>query len=145
MTNDRLELFDVNVLIAMTLRQHIHHRQAIEHLAVTDRWATSPITEAGWLRLLMNPTVSGRAVPVTEALRAIDSCRARSEWNFIPDDVSLSAPRIDLSVLVGAKQVTHFHLVELAARAGARLTTFDVRLRDALAPVDRHHVRVITA
>lgn len=145
MTNDGLELFDVNVLIALTLRQHVHHRRAIEHLAVTHRWATSPITEAGWLRLLMNPSVSGRPVPAIEALRAIGSFRTRSEWNFVPDDASLSAPQIDVSVLVGAKQVTDFHLVELAAGVGARLTSFDARLRDALAPADRHHVRVLTA
>ena len=144
MSDHPIELFDVNVLTALTLPAHVHHERALAHFRVTPAWATCAITEVGWLRLLMNPVVSGRTVSAVEALRAIASFRARPEWSLLGDAVSLSTPHVDVSVLVGSKQVTDFHLLELVARSGARLATFDVRLQEALAPTDREHVLVIT-
>jgi len=44
---------------------------------------------------------------------------------FVPDDTSLADPAIDLIALSGYRQVTDLHLVNLAARHGLRLVTFD--------------------
>ena len=58
---------------------------------------------------------------------------------------SLSDAMIDLGPLVGTKQVTDFHLVNLAARHDMRMATFDGSLLRSLADADRGHVFVIDA
>ena len=50
---------------------------------------------------------------------------------------------VDTSVLVGHQQVTDLHLVNLAARHGGVLATFDATLPTWLAPADRRHVILI--
>ena len=45
--------------------------------------------------------------------------------------------------MVGTKQVTDFHLVNLVAQNGMRLATFDGSLLRSLAEADRGHVYVI--
>jgi hypothetical protein len=47
--------------------------------------------------------------------------------------------------MVGAKQVTDVHLVNLTAQNGMRLATFDGSLLRSLADADREHVFVIDA
>jgi uncharacterized protein len=61
----------------------------------------------------------------------------------VGDEASLAQPSIDLSALVGHRQVTDLHLVNLAATAGAVLATFDARLPASLAPGDRRHVVLV--
>ena len=64
-------LLDVNVLVALVLDQHVHHVAAHRQFAgVAERWFTTPLTEAGLLRLLLTPAVAGREVAGAEALAA---------------------------------------------------------------------------
>lgn len=56
---------------------------------------------------------------------------------------SLVDSALDLTGLIGHRQVTDLHLLNLAARSGARLTTFDQRIAGALIPADRRHLRVL--
>lgn len=64
---------------------------------------------------------------------------------FLADPTSLAHTRIDLTALIGTKQVTDFHLVNLAASSDAVLATFDRRIAEALAPEDRKYVELIPA
>lgn len=62
-TTERSYLLDVNVLIALTNPNHIHHDAAHRWLAGVvghATWATTPLTEAAFLRLMLNPAVTGR-------------------------------------------------------------------------------------
>jgi len=141
-----IRLLDVNVLLALTDDGHPYFDPAhrwFGRLPPTSRWATCPITEASYHRLMMNPAVTGRGLDSAAVLGALDGLRRHRGHTFLADMTSLSTTRLDLAALVGSKQVTDFHLVNLAAASDAVLATFDRRLRDSLAPADQHLVELI--
>lgn len=138
-------LLDVNVLLALSWDQHVHHLVAHERFAVLDEWSTCSVTESGLVRLLLTPQVVGRTVSGAAALAQLDAMRHVAGWSFLHDSTSLAAPRIDLRVLMGRRQVSDLYLVNLAATHGTKLATFDASLRDSLVPADRDHVQVWAA
>lgn len=135
-------LLDVNVLLALSLEHHIHHHLAHDRFAELESWSTCPVTESGLLRLLMTEQVVGRKVTGSEALAQLDALRRVQGWTFLVDSVSLAESHIDTRVLMGRRQVTELHLVELAASHGVSLATFDASLKTALVPDDQHLVTV---
>lgn len=135
-------LLDVNVLLALSLEHHIHHHLAHDRFAELESWSTCPVTESGLLRLLMTEQVVGRKVAGSEALAQLDALRRVQGWTFLVDSVSLAESQIDTRVLMGRRQVTELHLVELAASHGVSLATFDASLKTALVPDDQHLVTV---
>ncbi|MBD0023543.1 PIN domain nuclease [Gordonia pseudamarae] len=135
-------LLDVNVLLALTWDQHIHHVIAHERFSELDNWYTCPATEAGLLRLLLTERVVGRKVSGGEALGQLDAIRKVPGWGFLADSGSLAAPSIDTRVLMGRRQVTDLQLVNLAASNDTTLATFDAALRSSLMPADQSRVTV---
>ncbi len=135
-------LLDVNVLLALTWDQHIHHEVAHERFAELESWSTCPATEAGLVRLLLTEPVVGRRVTGSEALGQLDAMRRVPGWSFLADSVSLAAPFVDTRVLMGRRQVTDLQLVNLAAANNTRLATFDATLRASLVPEDQGWVSV---
>jgi toxin-antitoxin system PIN domain toxin len=138
---DRVPLLDVNVLLALYDPRHVHHEAAHRWLDEVDTFATTPVTETAFVRLVSNPEVSGES-PAT-ALAALRAVRELDGHRFVPDDASLTTPTIGLGTLVGHRQVTDFHLVNLAAGHGMALATFDAKLVRSLADDDRRHVLVV--
>jgi len=136
-------LLDVNVLVALATTSHVHHRAAHRALAGMDGWATTSLTELGLLRLLLNPQVTGTSWSAPEVLRVLRGMHRDPRWSWVPDDVSPVDAVVDLDVLVGHRQVTDLHLVDLAARHGLVLASFDASLAESLAPGDREHVRLL--
>lgn len=137
-------LLDVNVLLALSLPTHQHHRAATTWLVPGLQWATTPLTETGYLRLMTNPKVTGFDVTVDQALQALGEMRRATGHQFVPDGSSLAEPTIDVSVLVGPKQVTGFHLLNLAASIQMIFATFDASLHRTLVATDRPHVLVLS-
>lgn len=145
-TTDPTHLLDVNVLIALTNPAHVHHDPAhrwFRGTRHTSSWATCPLTEASFLRLMLNPAVAGQTVRPATALRVLAGLRSLAGYRFLPDESSLTEPCISLVGLAGSKQVTDLHLVNLAAGHGAVLATFDSRIMRALLGDDQRHVEVI--
>ncbi|MFT4189100.1 MAG: PIN domain-containing protein [Aeromicrobium sp.] len=138
-------LLDVNVLLALSWDQHIHHHVAHERFSEVEAWSTCPVTEAGLIRLLMTEQVVGRKVSGGEALGQLDAMRQVPGWSFLTDAVSLAESHIDTRVLMGRRQVTDLHLVNLAAANETTLVTFDAALKASLAPADRPWVTVWSA
>lgn len=137
-------LLDVNVLLALSLDNHMHHLAATEWFDEADfDWATTPLTEAGYVRLMTNPRMVGFSVTVAQAVGGLRELRAEAGFRFLPDDTSLAEALVDLRALTGTSQVTDFHLVNLAARNRMHLATFDGSLVRSLAEADRGHVYVI--
>lgn len=137
-------LLDVNVLVSLSLSTHQYHLPATEWFDEADfEWATTPITEAGYLRLVINPKLTGQSISPAQALQALQELRVTPGHRFVPDATSLAEPAIDLDPMVGPKQVTDFHLVNLAAQHQMLLATFDGALLRSLADADRGHVFVI--
>lgn len=145
MTEASSELFlpDVNVLVALTNPAHVHHAQAHRWLSTIERFATTPVTENGLVRLLLNSAVTGQHVSGQQAIGILTGLRADKRASFLPDDSSLASPRIDVVGLAGHRQATDFHLVNLAGRHEATLVTFDRRITQALVASDQHLVHVL--
>ncbi|BDZ65490.1 TA system VapC family ribonuclease toxin [Agromyces mangrovi Wang et al. 2018] len=136
-------LLDANVLIALVAPQHAHHAAAHRWFAGVDAWATTPLTEAAFVRLVANPAVTGAPHTPAEALDLLRRLRSIPGHTFVQDDVSLVDTSVDLGALVGYRQVTDFHLLALAAANGLVLATFDARLRAAVAPDDQGSIELI--
>lgn len=124
----RPALLDVNVLVALFHAEHEHHEIAHDWFAGhrRDGWATCPLTENGFIRLLSNPAtlpVRLRPSELTDSLRKF--C-ASGHHIFWPDSISLRDPKIFNASFVGShRQLTDVYLLGLAKKMGGRLATFD--------------------
>jgi uncharacterized protein len=123
----RPALLDVNVLTALFDETHVHHETAHDWFGANRAagWATCPITENGFLRVLTHPragVVDDRAT-VFASLRKFCGGRGHAFWH---DAVSLRDEKLfDASVIVSHRQLTDVYLLGLATRMGGRLATFD--------------------
>jgi toxin-antitoxin system PIN domain toxin len=131
-------LLDVNVLIALLWSAHEHHDAAHRWFAARrDGWATCPLTEMAFVRIVSNPSFSNDALSPIEALSLLAHNLAHPSHEFWPDDLGLieaigaSAPRLQ-----GHRQLTDAYLLGLASRRKGALASFDAGLR-ALAGDDR--------
>lgn len=140
---DRVYLPDVNVLVAAHLDSSPFHDLTRSWLHQARQFATTPITETGMLRVLMAPHPMP-AVPASDALRALERLRALNAHQFWPDNASITTPAIDIRGLLGHKQITDYHLVNLAAHYGGALATLDAKIERSLMPHDRQHVHTLT-
>lgn len=136
-------LLDVGVLIALYDPRHVHHRPVRSWFADISVWATTPVTEAAFVRLLTNPAVMGESLTPLDALAALSAVRHAPGHRYLVDDSSLALPHIDLSPLAGHRQVTDFHLLNLSVQAGLRFATIDARFARALSAEDRAWVSVV--
>ena len=120
-------LLDVNVLVALFDEAHIHHDAAHEWFAATQAhgWATCPITENGFVRVISNPTYPGRRTDVRDALQRLRRFRKSGGHSFWPDSLSLCEERIRSRHLQGYRQLTDVYLLALAVANRGRLATFD--------------------
>ena len=125
-----MELPDFNVLVALCDPAHVHHEPAHAWFADAARseWATCPLTENGFLRVLSNPNYPDLRLSVSEAaarLRTIQVNHAGS-YQFWPDDLTLcDAAAFDLNAAHGPRQLTDIYLLGLCQRRDATLVTFD--------------------
>lgn len=119
---------DVNVLVSLTWPNHVHHERAHRWFgARRTPWATTPVTESGFVRVSSNPAAIPTAVTPPEALALLVRMRASKRHVFLPDDVPgvVGAEGIDPARLLSYRMVTDAHLLALARRHRARLVTFD--------------------
>lgn len=121
-------LLDVNVLLALFDQDHADHRmaQAFANAELGDGWATCPLTQNGFVRIISQPRYPS-PVSSADALARLAGATSDESHAFWPDDVSLTDPGVlDRSALLGPRQVTDAYLLALAVRHGGRLVTFDM-------------------
>jgi toxin-antitoxin system PIN domain toxin len=120
-------LLDVNVLIALADADHPHAEAALgffrDH-AVSEGWATCPLTENAFLRIFGNPRYPNGPGSPEEARTVLRSLLAAPGHRFWPDDLSLSDAK-RMPVLPSPPQLTDCYLLALAASKGGCLATFD--------------------
>jgi toxin-antitoxin system PIN domain toxin len=121
-------LLDVNVLIALFDSQHIHHELAHDWFADhrENGWATCPLTENGFVRVLSHASL-GDAANRPSALRdrLAKFCNS-GQHVFWPDAVSLRDRAIFSTTFVaGPRQLTDVYLLGLAKKMRGTLATFD--------------------
>jgi uncharacterized protein len=121
-------LFDVNVLVALMWPAHEAHAvvQAWFRRNATRGWATCPLTQAGFVRIVSNPAFSPQAVLPEQALDLLSVNLSHPNHVFWPDDLPFAqAIEPFLPRLTGHRQVTDAYLLGLATHRKGRLLTLD--------------------
>ncbi|MBO0824114.1 MAG: PIN domain-containing protein [Actinobacteria bacterium] len=140
------DLLDVNLLISLAWPNHVHHAAARAWFGARggQAWATTPVTEAGFVRVSSNKSAISTAVTPGDARSLLGQIRDVDGHVFFPDDVELvtGSERVLAQRLVGYRQVTDAHLLAVARRHGARLATLDNAVR-TLAGEDAGDVVVV--
>lgn len=112
-------LLDSNVLIALSVDDHVHHRAAAQWMALSqDRVATCPITQGALVRLLLREGLRGE-----QAVAVLRGVTEHPRHTFWADSIAYGD--VGLANVFGHGHVTDAYLVALAAHAGGRLATFD--------------------
>jgi uncharacterized protein len=123
------DLLDVNVLISMAWPNHVHHKPAQQWFRTRppELWATTPVTESGFVRVSSNTSAIPTAVTPSEALSLLSRIRQVPNHVFLADDLELVIGKGHLPSgrVVTHRLVTDAHLLALARRHGARLVTLD--------------------
>jgi toxin-antitoxin system PIN domain toxin len=127
----RVRLLDVNVLVSLLDSAHVEHANSVQwfrSVAAIEGWATCPLTENGFIRV-----VSGLSYPnvrLMPAMAAESLLRFKAGfpglYRFWPAEISLADSGLfDLSYLTGSRQTTDAYLAGIAFRNGGRLATLD--------------------
>ncbi len=142
-------LLDTNVLVALLWPSHAHHALAVKWFARhrTAGWASCPLTQSGFVRIVSNPAFSRDAVTPTEAASLLAANTGAADHVFWPDalpfadSTAFAGPR-----LVGHQQVTDAYLLGLALRRGGVLATLDERIGALTLPqsVERRSLVIIS-
>jgi uncharacterized protein len=141
-------LLDVNVLVALFDPDHVHHDVAHDWFADNAQaaWATCPLTENGFVRIVVNLPKRGEFLPISEVAAIFRTFCASGGHEFWPDTISLGDDRLfDLAQVRGHRQVTDVYLLGLAVKHGGRLVTFDAAIRlNAVKGATRRSIDVIS-
>ncbi len=112
-------LADANVLVALTVVEHVHHDVALGWFEDAEpELATCPITQGALLRFLLR---SG--MKANEAAAVLGGVVGQPWHSFWPDAVPFA--RSDLRGVIGHRQVTDAYLAALARHNGGRVATLD--------------------
>lgn len=111
-------LLDGNVLVALVVPEHVHHAAARSWFRGAARFATCPTVQGTLLRLLLRQGTA--AAQAQAALRGVLDHPRHEQWL---DDVSYAD--VDVSWVVGHRQVTDAYLAQLARVHGGRVATLD--------------------
>jgi toxin-antitoxin system PIN domain toxin len=128
----RTALLDVNILISLLWPAHEHHDAAHAWFGKRGgaRWATCPLTELAFVRIVSNPAFSTDALSPADALRFLERNLAHPRHEFWPDDLGLvDAIAHSVEQLQGHRQLTDAYLLALAHRRQAVFASFDAAIR----------------
>ncbi|MGA3370932.1 MAG: TA system VapC family ribonuclease toxin [Terracidiphilus sp.] len=130
-------LLDVNVLLAWLWPAHEAHNAASGwiHNHRQEPWATCPITEMGFLRIVTNRSFSPHAPAWAEAAGVLRRHTEDGSRHCFWQD-SLTLAELDMSFGRRIKrpgQIAGAYLLALAMHHGGRMVTYDYRM-EALAP-----------
>jgi uncharacterized protein len=118
-------LLDVNTLIALAHQGHAEHQRVIQWFASligsSARLGTCAITEIGFVRVSIQAGFESNAPEAAETLRGLKES-SRIPFDLLSD--SLGADRLP-SYVLGARQITDGHLIELAKESSMQLATLD--------------------
>lgn len=114
---------------------HRAHEKVQEWLArhAREGWATCPLTQTSFVRILSNPAFSPNALTPRDALTLLQANLGHPAHQFWVDDVSLSDALEPLvQHLAGHQQVTDAYLLGLAIKKKGKLVTMDRAVRGLL-------------
>ena len=123
----RRALLDVNVLIALLDSDHLQHQQAVAWLQESEAhgWASCPITQNGFIRILSNPRYRN-PTSTADAIYRLRKAVAGPAHEFWQDSVSLfEAGLVNWGKALSCRTLTDAYLLALAVKNNGRLVTFD--------------------
>lgn len=123
-------LLDVNVLIALAWPRHVHHMAATAWFETNhhDGWATTPTTEAGFVRVSSNPRVFPDGASPGQAAALLAQFNDIAGHVFWPDSTRLTEFVMPFSEHVhGYASVSDAHLALIARTNDGTLATLDSR------------------
>ncbi len=143
-------LLDVSALIALLWPHHEQHDAAHRWFArnAGRGWATCPLTQVGFVRIVSNPAFSPFAVSPREATHILSESLGHRSHRFWPLDIAYTeAARPFESRLAGHLQVTDAYLVGLAIHKQGTFATLDRRILGLLpeASAERKRIELIGA
>ena len=121
-------LLDANVLVALAWPEHEFHERVGRWFARHSRsgWATCPITQGAFVRILSNPAFSPNALSPANALRVLATNLSLPDHEFWPDSISVpDSIELTGTGLRGHQQFTDAYLLGLALHHRAKLATMD--------------------
>jgi len=120
-------LLDINALIALCDPNHVdHQRVAVWFGEIGGKaWASCPITENGFVRILSNPNYPGLSGSVSLATKLLQELGRQKGHEFWADDYSIVDGTIDFTRSAGHKQITDLYLLGLAVRREGRFASVD--------------------
>lgn len=118
-------LLDANVLIALSVAEHVHHDEAARWFATVSHAAICPLVEGALVRYLVRV-----GVPATSVQSFLRALHADTRIEFWTDDLSYVDVRLDH--VTGHRQVTDAYLAALAVHHDGRLATFDRALAESV-------------
>lgn len=124
----KVALLDVNVLIALFDAEHIHHEVAHDWFSDSRAfgWATCPLTENGFVRVMSNPSATSYwERPAAARDRLARFCESGGHV-FWPDSISYRDAQLFSGPLaMSFRHTTDVYLLALACHHGGCLVTFD--------------------
>jgi toxin-antitoxin system PIN domain toxin len=142
-------LLDTNVLIALLWPSHTSHERVLtwfgRHRA--KQWASCPLTEAAFVRIVSNPAFSRDAVTPREAAGLLAANTAAEDHVFWSADLAIASVCESVGArLVGHQQVTDCYLLAMAIGKGGRLATLDAGVVELTTPrsTERRAIELIT-
>ena len=124
----RPALLDVNVLVALFNPDHVHHDLAHDWFADhhDSGWATCPLTENGFVRVLSAPNKEAPPLRAAELLERLRTFCKSANHVFWPDAPSIrDASLFNPAFMHGHRQLTDIYLLGLAKKMNGTLATFD--------------------
>lgn len=123
-------LFDVNVLIALHDRDHVHHVRTAEWFEanIQQGWATCALTQNGCLRIMGQHGYSSPQ-PLSMLVSMLQNSTRTAHHAFWSDEVSLlDSLLFEHGHIHSARQLTDLYLLALAVKNQGRLVTLDQRI-----------------
>jgi toxin-antitoxin system PIN domain toxin len=130
-------LLDANALIALAWPSHSDHEKVERWFARNGRkgWATCPLTECAFVRIISNPGFSAHALPLPSAVKLLSLNLEHPAHRFWGADITFAdAVRSFSNGLVGHQQVTDAYLLGLALHKKGKLATLDQSIGRWLEP-----------
>lgn len=123
-------LLDVNVLIALHDRDHVHHTLAAEWFEAHGQlgWASCPMTQNGMLRIMGQRGYSNPQ-PLGLLMQMLQSATGTAFHQFWPDDISLlDTVKFIHAHMHSPRQLTDLYLLGLAVKHRGCLVSFNQRI-----------------
>lgn len=125
-------LLDVSVLLALHRPSHEAHRKVILWFRREGQkaFSTCAMTQAGFIRLMMNPQLSERKAAQNEARQLLDELTQMKDHIFWDSGIGfLEATALLAGGIHGHRQVTDAYLLGLAIHEKGVLATLDRAVR----------------